>query len=205
MNDKSQAAERHVRIRAEVEKNPFVSDEDLASLLGVSIHTVRSDRRKTGIPEVRKRGKEITHSLFAQARPLSHQEIVGQILEIEPDKEGLSLLETTELMSLEKTKIIRGHILFAQANTIANAIIDAEITLTAEAKIEYIAPAYAGDRILAKAKVISSGKRKRVVEVILKTQKDLVFHGTFTVNCLTFEAASHLQIIHEKKQGGKNE
>jgi acyl-coenzyme A thioesterase PaaI-like protein len=125
--------------------------------------------------------------------------MVGEILEIETDKEGLSLLETTEEMSLEKTRIVRGHILFAQANTIANAVVDAEIALTAEAKIEYIAPAYAGDRILAKAKVISSQKRKRVVEVLLKTQKELVFHGTFTINCLTHEAASHLRIIHEKQ------
>ncbi|MEW6515613.1 MAG: transcription factor FapR [candidate division FCPU426 bacterium] len=197
MPDKNIPLERHNRIKAEIDKNPFISDDDLASLLEVSIHTVRSDRRKIGIPEVRKRG----HSLFAQARPLSHQEIVGEILEIEPDKEGLSLLETTEAMSLAKTKIIRGHILFAQANTIANAIIDAEITLTSEAKIEYIAPAHAGDRLLAKARVISSSKRKRVVEVILKSHKDLVFHGTFTIICLTHEAAAHLQIIHDHPEG----
>jgi acyl-coenzyme A thioesterase PaaI-like protein len=203
MIEKTNSTERHERIKTEIGKNPFISDDDLASFLEVSIHTIRSDRRKMGIPEVRKRGKDITHNLFAQSRSLSHQEIVGEILEIETDKEGLSLLETTEKMSLEKTKIIRGHILFAQANTIANAVVDAEIALTAEAKIEFIAPAYAGDRILAKAKVISSHKRKRVVEVILKTQKDLVFHGTFTINCLTYEAASHLQIIHEKEQGEK--
>ncbi len=201
MIDKNNLAERHGRIKAEVEKNPFISDDELASLLEVSIHTVRSDRRKIGIPEVRKRGREVSFKLFARSRPLSHQEIIGEILEIEPDKEGLSLLQTTEQMSLEKTKIIRGHILFAQANTIANAIIDAEITLTAEAKTEFIAPAYAGDRILAKARVTGSSKRKRVVDVILKTQKDVVFHGTFTVNCLTYRAAAHLQIIHDKKQG----
>jgi acyl-coenzyme A thioesterase PaaI-like protein len=199
MSEKSGSEERHERIRSEVHKNPFISDDDLASILSVSIHTVRSDRRRIGIPEVRKRGKDITHNLFAQARALSQQEMVGVILEIAPDKEGLSLLETTEAMSLEKTRIIRGHILFAQANTLANAVVDAEIALTAEAKIEYIAPAYAGDRILAKAKVVNAQKRKRVVEVLLKTPKELVLHGTFTINCLTLDAASHLQIIHEKR------
>lgn len=199
MNDKGDFAERHVRIKTEIEKNPFVSDGDLAALLGVSIHTIRADRRKIGIPEVRKRGKDITHNLFAQSRALSRQEIIGQILEIAPDKEGLSLLETTADMGLEKTGIVRGHILFAQANTIANAMVDAEIALTAEAKIEYIAPAYAGERILAKAKIIGTQKRRRTVEVVLKTQKDVVFHGTFIINCLTFETASHLRIIHDKK------
>ncbi|MBN1596387.1 transcription factor FapR [candidate division FCPU426 bacterium] len=203
MNGKSNSEERHERIETEIKKNPFISDEDLATLLQVSIHTVRSDRRRMGIPEVRKRGKDITHNLFAQSRALSNQEVIGEILEIESDKEGLSLLETTEAMSLEKTKIVRGHILFAQANTIANAVVDAKIALTAEAKIEYIAPAYAGDRILAKAKVVGSHKRKRVVEVVLKTQKDLVLHGTFTITCLTYEAAAHLRIIHEKESGEK--
>lgn len=203
MNEKSGSQERHGRIKAEIEKNPFISDDDLASRLQVSIHTIRSDRRRMGIPEVRKRGKDITHNLFARSRALSQQEIVGEVLEIDADREGLSLLETTEAMGLEKTGVVRGHVLFAQANTIANAVVDAEIALTAEAKIEYIAPAYAGDRVLAKAKVIGSQKRKRVVEVVLKTQHDLVFHGTFTINCLTHEAASHLRIIHEKRQAGK--
>jgi len=203
MSDKGNSSERHAQIRTEIERNPFISDDDLASRLQVSIHTVRSDRRKMGIPEVRKRGKDITHNMFAQPRSLSHQEVIGEILEIDSDKEGLSLLDTTAAMSLEKTRIVRGHVLFAQANTIANAVVDAEIALTAEAKIEYIAPAYAGDRILAKAKVIGSQKRKRVVEVMLKTQKDLVFHGTFTINCMTREVAEHLQIIHEKQRGEK--
>jgi acyl-coenzyme A thioesterase PaaI-like protein len=77
-------------------------------------------------------------------------------------------------------------------------VVDADIALTAEAKIEYIAPAYAGDRILAKARVVSSQKRKRVVEVVLKTPKDLVLHGAFTILCLTQDSASHLHILHEK-------
>lgn len=199
MSDKNHSAERHDRIKAEIEKNPFISDDDLASLLQVSIHTIRSDRRRTGIPEVRKRGKDLTHNLFAQARALSHQEIVGEILEISPDQEGLSLLETNEKMGLEKTRIIRGHVLFAQANTLANAVVDAEIALTAEAKIEYLAPAFAGDRVLAKAKVVGVQKRKRVVDVVLKTPKEVVLHGTFIINCLTSQAASHLQIIPKKQ------
>ncbi len=59
---------RHERIRREVGENPLVLDEELASLLSVSIHTIRSDRRKIGIPEVRRRGREMSASLFASRR-----------------------------------------------------------------------------------------------------------------------------------------
>jgi acyl-coenzyme A thioesterase PaaI-like protein len=195
MDDKLSSDARHRRIKDEIASNPFISDEDLAARLQVSIHTIRSDRRRIGIPEVRKRGKDLTRGLFGQARALSQREIVGEILEIEADLQGLSLLEATEDMGLAKTRVVRGHVLFAQANTLAAAVVDAEIALTQEAKIEYIAPAHVGDRILAKAKVIESQKRKRVVEVVLKTQNDVVFHGTFTIHCLTAEAAAHLGIL----------
>lgn len=197
--DKNNQMERHERIKQEIQKNPFISDEGLAGVMDVSIHTIRSDRRKLGIPEVRKRGKQASGKLFAEPKPMSHSEVVGEILEIETDKEGMSLLEATEDMTLQKTGIIRGHILFAQANTIANAIVDADVALTAEAKVEYIAPAYAGDRILAKAKVISSGKRKRVVEVVMKAREELIFHGTFSINCVTSQAAAHLRKNRNKQ------
>jgi acyl-coenzyme A thioesterase PaaI-like protein len=197
--DKDNQQERHERIKAEIQKNPFISDEGLASVLEVSIHTIRSDRRKIGIPEVRKRGKAANYKLFAEPKPLSHSEVIGEILEIETDKEGMSILDATEDMTLQKTGIIRGHILFAQANTIANAIVDAEVALTAEAKVEYIAPAYAGDRILAKAKVISRDKRKRVVEVIMKAREELIFHATFSINCMTQQTAAHLRKMKDKK------
>ena len=52
--------ERHNRIHEEMDKNPFILDEELAKILKVSIHTIRSDRRKIGIPEVRRRGKDVS-------------------------------------------------------------------------------------------------------------------------------------------------
>jgi acyl-coenzyme A thioesterase PaaI-like protein len=194
--------DRLSRMQAEIEKNPFVSDEELAALLSVSIHTVRSDRRKIGIPEVRKRGRDFSEGLFGQARALSHQDIIGDLLEVDPDKEGLSLLDTNEQMGLRKTGIVRGHIIFAQANTLANAVVDAEIALTGQAKITYLAPVFVGERILAKAKVIAIRKRRKEVEVIMKTKKKLVFEGTFTIYCLNQDLAAHLNVLSEVESEG---
>jgi len=79
------AQERRRQLAAALAKNPLLLDDQLATLLKVSIHTVRSDRRKAGIPEVRKRGDGLSDVLYARARTLSQQEIVGELLEVDLD------------------------------------------------------------------------------------------------------------------------
>ncbi|MBN1984017.1 MAG: transcription factor FapR [Chitinivibrionales bacterium] len=184
--------QRQKKLQEILEKNPFVSDEQLASLLNVSIHTIRADRRRSGIPEVRKRGGDFADTLFARAKSLSHREIVGELLEIELDHHGLSLLDTTADMGLSKSGIIRGHVLFAQANTLANAIVDAEVALTAHATVEYLARAYSGQRLLAKAQVVTKHRRRKEVHVIIKTKEKAIFQGSFTIYCLSQRLASYV-------------
>src|SRR5208282_429323 len=95
--------ERHAKILEELDRNPFILDDELASAMNVSIHTIRSDRRKIGIPEVRRRGRDVSDTMFAQARTLREPEITGDILELDLDSEGLSLMDTDESMALQKT------------------------------------------------------------------------------------------------------
>lgn len=186
--------ERLKQLQEQLEINPFLSDEQLAVMFGVSIHTIRADRRKAGIPEVRKRGGDFSENLFAQAKTLSQQEIVGELLEVELDHEGLSLLDTTPEMGLKKSGIVRGHVLFAQANSLAVAVVDAEVALTAEAHVRFLAPLYSGERVLAKAKVVAGEKRKKEVQVILKTKQRMVFEGMFTIYCLNEKLAGHFRL-----------
>src|SRR5690606_33716423 len=117
---------RQARIITEIQRNPFITDEELASLCNVSIHTIRPGRKKCGITEVRERTKDVARFLFGQTNTLSAQEITGGLLEVELNREGLSLLDTVEQLSIRKSGIVRGHILFAPANTLANAMIKAE-------------------------------------------------------------------------------
>jgi acyl-coenzyme A thioesterase PaaI-like protein len=211
------ADERHTRIRREVEQNPLILDEELASLFSVSIHTIRSDRRKIGIPEVRRRGKEMSRALFASPKALAKQEIVGDILEMTLDKEGLSLLETGPAMGLKTPPIVRGHVLFAQANTLANAIVDAPIAVTASAIISFIAPVRVGERVLARAMVVSIRNKRREIDVVMKTNSSkegqqprgdgarLVFEGRFTIYGLSAALAERIHLFDEGEleKGGK--
>jgi acyl-coenzyme A thioesterase PaaI-like protein len=195
---------RHKQMKEKIEENPFITDEELASFFNVSIHTIRADRKKIGIPEVRKRTKDVAVTVFGQAKSLNSEEQIGELLEVDLDKEGLSLLDTTDEMGMGKTKIIRGHVLFAQANSLANTIVDADVALTGEAQIKFVAPVRVGERILAKARVVKSKGRKKEVEIIMKTKKGLVFQGTFEVYCLDFSMANKLQILKaDEKQGGE--
>ena len=217
------AGERHQRIRHEVEKNPLILDEELASLLSVSIHTIRSDRRKIGIPEVRRRGREMSDALFASPKALAKQEIVGDILEMTLDKEGLSLLETEPAMGRKTPPIVRGHVLFAQANTLANAIVDAPIAVTASAAIRFSAPVRVGERVIARAVVVAVKNRRREIEVVMKTNAPaeaarsgeaaaagksagfgnpagrLVFEGRFTIYGLSAALAERIHLLDEKE------
>jgi acyl-coenzyme A thioesterase PaaI-like protein len=188
---------RHGLIQQEIAKNPFITDEELAAICDVSIHTIRSDRRKLGITDVRRRIREVAVSVYGQAKTLSENEITGELLEVELDKSGLSLLEITPEMVSAKSGIARGHILFAQANSLANAIVDADVALTGEAKIKFLAPARSGDRVLAKARILKSDGRKKEVEVIMKTRKALIFQGVFLIYCLTVELAQHFNVDND--------
>lgn len=190
------------RLLEELRRNPLLSDEQLASLLEVSIHTIRSDRRKAGIPEVRRRGSSFADSLVAHVRTLSEQEIVGEVIDLELGVGGISLLDTTPEMGLQKSGIVRGHILFAQANSLANAVVDADVSLTGEAQVRYLYPLFAGERVTAKARVIQSGRRRQQVDVILRTKERVVFEGSFFTYKLNQKLASYFRERLKRGQKG---
>jgi acyl-coenzyme A thioesterase PaaI-like protein len=187
--------ERLERLGQIVREKPMTTDDELAQMLGVSIHTIRADRQKLGIPEARQRTKDVAVNLFGKAKSLTEQEIVGELLEVELDKEGLSLLETTTDMGFKKSGIVRGHVMFAQANTLAAAVIDADVVLTGKADVQFASTVKVGERILAKAQVVSGEGRKKEVEVVIKTKERLVFRGNFTMYGLTKEMAAHMNLL----------
>lgn len=127
-------SDRHQKLLLAIKTNPFITDEELSDILAVSIPTVRLDRLELSIPEVRKRTKEMAAHFFGVSQSLEAAEIVGELIEIEPGRKGLSILETDYSMCLEKCNIVRGHIIFAQANSLANAVVDAPVALTGNVK-----------------------------------------------------------------------
>lgn len=171
---------RQEKLKDIVGNNPFITDEDLAEELGVSIQTIRLYRLELGIPEVRKRVKDMAQRVY-EVKTIRNQEIIGELLFLELNKMAVSALDTTEEMVFEKTRVVRGHYLFAQANSLALAVIDAEVAVTGVAKIRYKKPVYVGMKLVAKAEVIRRRGNKHFVTVITKCKDEEVFRGKFIV------------------------
>ncbi|HSQ41869.1 MAG TPA: hypothetical protein VLM37_06295 [Fibrobacteraceae bacterium] len=194
------ASARQEQISREVDRNPYVLDHELAEMLNVSIHTIRADRKALGIPDVRKRFREIAEALSAKG--LENHKTFGELLEAETDVGGISLLESTSDMAFSKGDIIRGDILFAQANTLASALVDSEHALTAQANVQFTAAAWVGEKILGKAKVIKNDHWKKEIEVILKTPRSVVFKGSFLVYALNSRIAHRLGLLRREESFG---
>jgi len=189
--------ERHERLREEIERNPFVTDEELATALGASIPTIRLDRSSLSIPDMRRRTREMAGRYFGVSRSLGARDQIGETIEIEPGKSGLSLLETEPWMCLEKCDIVRGHILFALLNSLAAAVAEAPIALTGEAHVDFLRPVRAGERLIAKAKVQKKTGRRVFVEAVARSGENIVARGRFVVHGMNRETAAHLHLLKD--------
>ena len=190
-------SERHRRLLQAIEKNPFITDEELAEAFQVSIPTIRLDRMELSIPEVRKRTQEMATHFFGSSKSLGVQEIVGEVIEIEPGKRGLSLLETDQTMCLEKCNIIRGHVIFGQANSLANAVVDVQVALTGKTEFTFLRTARAGDKLIAKAQVLEKIGHRYLIEVIVRSKEEIIAKGMFVIHGMTLEMANYLKLLKD--------
>ncbi len=164
-----------------IKENPFITDEELTKEFKVSIQTIRLDRMELGIPELRERTKAMASKTLDNIKSLHLYEVIGEIVDIQLDCYGISLLEIKEDQVFKKTGIARGHYIFAQANSLAVALINEEIALTSKAEIRFIRPVRLNERLIAKAKVISCIDDRSEIEVNTYVNNDLVFKGLFIV------------------------
>ena len=110
--------------------------------------------------------------------------MAGDLVDLELGVGGISILETGSEMAFERTGIVRGHHLFAQANSLAVAVIDAEVALTGSARLKFHPPVRVGDRVVAKATVKKVVGNKSLVRVESRVEGDLVFSATLTIFAL---------------------
>ena len=66
--------ERQQRLAKAIEENPFITDEELMRMFGVSIQTIRLDRLELSIPELRERIKLINPECDAVALQMFYTE-----------------------------------------------------------------------------------------------------------------------------------
>ena len=179
--------ERQKKIKDFLSKDPFLSDKKLAKLLNFSIQTIRFDRLEMGIPEMRKRIMEVAKntSFIDKVKSLKREEIIGELIDIELGKNGIAILKTTKGMAFDRTGIIRSHYIFSLADSLAISIIDTEVALTGIARLSYKHPVYAGQTLVAKARVARQKGNKYLVSVHVKADQKEVFTGKliiFSVN-----------------------
>ncbi|WP_073154067.1 transcription factor FapR [Seinonella peptonophila] len=174
--------ERQRQLILAFKEDPFLTDEEMAKRCLVSVQTIRLDRMELGIPEYRERIKHMAEGNFDRVRSLSPDEVIGEMIDLQWDRSGISLLEIRQEHVFSRTKIARGHYLFAQANSLAVAIVDAEIALTRSANIRFVRPVHLGERCIAQAKVIEQKSASRLqIQVMTKVSGEIVFQGIFDV------------------------
>lgn len=174
--------ERQQMLKETIKENPFITDEDLADKFQVSVQTIRLDRLELSIPELRERIKYVAEKKFEdEVRSLPIEEVIGEIIDIELDQSAISILDVKAEHVFVRNKIARGHHLFAQANSLAVAVINDELALTAKANIQFKRSVKQGERVIAKAKVlkIDDGLGRTIVEVMSYVNNELVFKGEF--------------------------
>lgn len=172
-------AERQKELAMMFYTNPFTTDDELAKLFTVSVQTIRLDRMEMGIPELRERTKQVAAQSYKKVRSLTGSEIVGDLQELELGIFATSVLEVGPEMVAAKSQVCRGDHIFSQANTLAAALIDAEIVLTGSARLRYRRPVYINEKIIARAVLARKKTNKYLIKVISKVGAEEVFVGKF--------------------------
>jgi acyl-coenzyme A thioesterase PaaI-like protein len=171
--------ERQKVLSDKIKQDPFLTDEELSDLFSVSVPTIRLDRLEMGIPELRERIKNVAETNYSKVKSLHSKEIVGELIDITLGGNAVSILETDDSMAFEKTKIIRGHFIYSLAESLAIAVIDAQVALVGVANIKYKTPVYAGCKLVAKAEVKRVKGSNYIVWVKIYEKQQEMFRGKF--------------------------
>lgn len=172
---------RQQKLQDTIKEMPFITDEALAKQFVVSIQTIRLDRMELSIPELRERIKSVATDQWNETvKALPIDEVIGEVIDLELDNRAISILDIGNEHVFSRNNIARGHHLFAQANSLAVAVINDELALTAKAEMKFTRQVKQGERVIAKAKVITAVENQRTsVEVDSYVDNEIVFSGVF--------------------------
>ena len=183
---RSRREERRAQLVRLLEEDPFLTDEELARRLGVSVQTIRLDRHALGIPEMRARVRRVAQGEVDSLRSLVEEDLFGVLEELRLEERGRSHLAVERVHTFRHADIARGHILFAQANSLAVALVDAPLAVTVSSSVRFLRPARVGDHLVAQAEVVLREGPRRRVRVVTEALRpggvrEVVFSGEFVV------------------------
>ncbi|AUJ26719.1 MULTISPECIES: transcription factor FapR [Virgibacillus] len=177
---KRSKADRQRLLKETIEQTPFITDEELAKKFNVSIQTIRLDRMELAIPELRQRIKSVaTEQWNETVKALPLEEVIGEVIDLELDERAISILDIRQEHVFSRNNIARGHHLFAQANSLAVAVLNDELALTAKSELKFTRQVKEGERVIAKAVVKGKEKGLTLVHVNSFVENELVFTGVF--------------------------
>lgn len=173
--------ERQQLLVEKIEETPFITDEELANYFHVSVQTIRLDRLELAIPELRERIKSVaTNQWNETVKSLPLDEVIGDIIDLELDRRAISIMKIQPEQVFSRNKIARGHHLFAQANSLAVAVIDDELALTRKSEIKFKRQVKLNEQVVAKAEVKEVKEDGiTVVHVNSFVKNEVVFSGIF--------------------------
>ena len=174
-------ADRRRVLGAALFKDPFFTDEELAERFKVSVSTIRLDRGELGIPELRERTRVVAQEAYSSLKSLDNQELIGKLLELVIGERARSELRIDESRVLAKARVARGHYLFAQANSLAIALVDAPMALTGSVELKFIRPVQLGEIIVAEGRVLKRKQSKYWVQVSVKVDAEEVLRGNWVL------------------------
>ncbi|WP_407307610.1 transcription factor FapR [Desulfosporosinus sp. SB140] len=173
--------ERRRILGEELTRHPFFTDEELAKRFKVSVSTIRLDRGVLGIPEVRERTRAFAQEAYSTLKSLDDQEVIGELQELVIGESACSTMVVEESMVLTKARVARGHYLFAQANSLAIALVDAPMALTGSVELKFIRPVQLGELVVAEGRVAKRKGDKYWVNVVLMVNTEVVLRGSWVL------------------------
>lgn len=174
-------SERRMELIRILSENPFATDEQLASHLHVSVATIRLDRQTMNIPEARERIRRVATNRRDDVRALLQQEVIGNIVRLELNRMAVSELVVKDEHVFSRTGILRGHYLFAQVNSLAIAVMDADVALTARTDLRFYRPVKLGEILRARVDVVSEHFGVAKCRTIVQSAGETVLDGVILV------------------------
>jgi len=158
-------------------ENPFATDEQLAERFHVSVATIRLDRAGLYIPELRERIRQVAADRLDAVRALEQQEVVGDLVELKLNRYAVSVLRVRPSHVFARTGIVRGHFLFAQVNSLATAVMDADVAVTAKSQLRFYRPVKLGETLHARIDLIANRSGVAKCRVLTESHGEVVLNG----------------------------
>lgn len=159
--------------------DPGKTDQSLAALFGVSVATIRLDRRMMGIPQMKER---LEAALQTSAGEPSHD---LDVISLEKGKSGLAFLRTAEENAVPG--IVPAEMLYGMAAELASMVVGQPFAPTQVGNIKYKTPVERGVRLVAQAKVAHMRGNKQYIYVQIATKDTEIFRAKFIMNVIGHE------------------